>query len=920
VLLTNYLLFIMNLKRSVLALALISLLSFAFIPKGVDPVDKIVTALQRWNDTNPQEKVYLHTDKPYYVVGDTIWFKAYVTIGNKHQLSAMSGALYVDLISEGDSVATALKLPVTAGMSKGNFVLADSSFRDGNYRIRAYTQWMRNAGSGYYYDKMFAIGNSVTNPVFGKIDYEFSKDGAKNVVTAVLTYTNDKGEPMINKTVNYELLEDFELITTQSKKTDGTGSIRVVLQPGKSGKLDGVVIHTKVNTIDKETVTKDFAVKAVSSQTDMQFFPESGPLVNGVRSRVAFKATGPHGTGVPVKGVITDEANATVAEFEATNFGMGFFRLQPEAGKTYQAKVNFPDGSEKVIKLPAAIDNGYVLSVFNNPETDTILVRVNASKAAVAAGQSLSLVIQTGGNVHYASAVPLNKPAFSVMIPAKELPSGIAQFTLFSATGDPINERIAFVQGNDLMNLKLSTTKATYAPKEKIEVTLEALDQKSAPIRGNFSVSVINEASVPVDETKESSILSHILLSSDIKGYIEKPGYYFSNPTAETKTNLDLLMMTQGYRRFTWKDIMTDNPLKLAFKAEKLTSDITGKLVTLNKKPLPVIGGQVILLNNKLGGIIGTQITDANGVYKFDNLLMTNELTFTLSGLGQKGSKNVEILVDKMKQETMSPNPNMGDVDTDLRKTLQASYENSKRQEEDIQKRGMLGRTQILKEVKITAGKRQNKFGVQRMMDGHADQTVRYKIGDETFMNLMDWVKFRVPNIIFRQDDSEQCGLIFVPVSRNEVMGIIVDGRPISQCESQDFFQMDPSDIERMDIVRTNQALINMLGGPALLFTTKRGVGVLRKAYTPNVINVSPRGFNIVREFYSPVYNNDGNDSRVADLRTTLYWNPSVMTGADGKVKFNFFNSDGLGTHRILVEGMNADGILGRQIFKYQVK
>jgi hypothetical protein len=910
----------MNLKRSVLALALITLFSFAFIPKGVDPVDKIVTALQRWNDTNPQEKVYLHTDKPYYVVGDTIWFKAYITIGNKHQLSAMSGAVYVDLITESDSLAVSLKLPVTAGMSKGNFVLADSSFREGNYRIRAYTQWMRNAGSAYFYDKVFSIGNSVTNPVFAKIDYEYSKDGAKNVVTALLTYTNDKGEPMINKTVNYDLLEEFEVITTQSKKTDGNGVVRIVLQPGKSGKIDGTVIHSKINSIDKEVVVKDFAVKAISSQTDVQFFPESGPLVNGVRSRVAFKATGAHGTGVPVKGIITDEANATVAEFEATNFGMGFFRLQPEAGKTYQAKVSFPDGSEKLVKLPAAIDNGYVLSVFNNPETDTILVRVDASKAAVAAAQSLSLVVQTGGNVHYASTVPLNKPSFSIMIPAKELPSGIAQFTLFTAAGDPVNERIAFVQGADLLNLKLSAAKKTYAPKEKIEVTLEALDAKNTAVRGNFSVSVINESAVPVDESKESSIMSHILMASDIKGYIEKPGYYFNNPTVETKTNLDLLMMTQGYRRFTWKEIMSDNPFKLPYKADKLTSEITGKLVTLNKKPLPVIGGQVVLLNNKLGGIIGTQITDANGVYKFSDLLMTNELTFTLSGKSPKNSDNVEISVDKVKEQIMTPNPNLGDLDTDLRKTLQASYENSKRQEEDIQKRGMLGRTQQLKEVKITAGKRKRVFGIDMIMDGHADQTVRFKTGDENFLNLMEWVKFRVPNIIFRQDDNDQCGLIFVAVSRNEAMKIIVDGRPISPCESQDFFQIDPNDIDRMDIVRTNQALINMLGGTALSFTTKRGVGVLRKTYTPNIINTSPRGYNIVREFYSPVYNNDGNDSKVADLRSTLYWNPSIMTGVDGKAKFSFFNSDGLGTHRVLIEGINADGTLGRQIFKYDVK
>lgn len=232
----------------------------------------------------------------------------------------------------------------------------------------------------------------------------------------------------------------------------------------------------------------------------------------------------------------------------------------------------------------------------------------------------------------------------------------------------------------------------------------------------------------------------------------------------------------------------------------------------------------------------------------------------------------------------------------------------------------MLGRTQQLKEVKITAGKRKRAFGVDLILDGHADQTVRFKAGDENFMNLMEWIKFRVPNIIFRQDDVDQCGLVFVAVSRTEVMKIIVDGRPISVCESQDFFQIDPNDIERMDVVRTNQALINMLGGTALAFTTKRGVGMLRKTYTPNVISANPRGYNIVRQFYSPVYNNDGNDSRVIDLRTTLYWNPSVMTGVDGKAKFSFFNSDGVGTHRILVEGINADGTLGRQIYKYEVK
>ncbi|RZL12289.1 MAG: TonB-dependent receptor, partial [Pedobacter sp.] len=95
----------------------------AFVPKDEDPLDRLVAALQKWTEINPQEKVYLHMDKPYYALGDTIWFKAYVTTGSRHQLSALSGALYVELITEKDSIVKSLKLPVSAGMSMGDFTL-----------------------------------------------------------------------------------------------------------------------------------------------------------------------------------------------------------------------------------------------------------------------------------------------------------------------------------------------------------------------------------------------------------------------------------------------------------------------------------------------------------------------------------------------------------------------------------------------------------------------------------------------------------------------------------------------------------------------------------------------------------------------------------------------------------------------------
>lgn len=123
------------LKRLTVCFAL-TMVFIAFEQKDNDPLDKLVSSVHQWIDSLPQEKVYLHMDKPYYAIGDTIWFKAYMTTGSRHQLSAISGAIYVDLINEQDSIVTALKLPISAGMSMGNFTLHDE-LKEGNYRIRA---------------------------------------------------------------------------------------------------------------------------------------------------------------------------------------------------------------------------------------------------------------------------------------------------------------------------------------------------------------------------------------------------------------------------------------------------------------------------------------------------------------------------------------------------------------------------------------------------------------------------------------------------------------------------------------------------------------------------------------------------------------------------------------------------------------
>jgi hypothetical protein len=192
-----------------------------------------VNSLKSYSEKNPVEKVYLHLDKPYYAAGDDIWFKAYVTAGSKHELSGISGILNVELISFKGAIEQTIKLPLVSGLTWGDFKLPDT-LTAGNYHIRAYTNWMRNAGEAYFYDRTISIGNAI---------------------------------------LSRAVVNDNKLKPLQR------GTRRAVNTKPRSGNID------------------------------VQFFPESGSLVYGISSTVAFKAVAEDGLGKDIKGIIVDEQN-----------------------------------------------------------------------------------------------------------------------------------------------------------------------------------------------------------------------------------------------------------------------------------------------------------------------------------------------------------------------------------------------------------------------------------------------------------------------------------------------------------------------------------------------------------------------------------------------------------------------------------
>ncbi|MDT3402962.1 TonB-dependent receptor plug domain-containing protein [Mucilaginibacter terrae] len=906
----------MNLKKPVagLLLALTAVIATAFIKLDDDPIQKLVAQLEKWTADQPYEKVYLQFDKPFYGVGDNIWFKAYITVGGKHQLSALSGALNVQLIDERDSVKQWIKLPVTSGIAWGDFALSDT-LKEGTYRVRAYTNWMLNAGEDYFFEKRIAIGNAVTDNVFTKASYTYSKLNNGQKVDAVINFSDLDNTPFAGNEVSYNVRLNDKQILKSKGTTDAKGNLNISFINATSAPLTSGNIATEIKLADKKTVTKTIALKTTAGLADVQFFPEGGNLVNGIRSRVAFKAVGSDGLGVEVKGLVTDNANNQIAEITTRHLGMGSFAFTPEAGKTYKAQITYPDGSKNTVALPAAQNDGYVLTV-NNTDANNISLRVTGSSSM--SGKGTFVIAQSGGVVCYAAKNANGSIAFGAQVPKNKFPSGIAQFTLFNADGQALNERIVFIRNDvDILKLNVSADKASSAPREKVKVGFNAKNSAGAPVIGVFSAAVIDETKVQSKEADEPSILSQILLSADIKGYIEQPNFYFTNPDDKTAADLDVLMLTQGYRRFEWKSMFAGQFPPVKFQPEK-TLQISGTLKTSGGKPVP--NGKITLFTTAGGTFILDTVADAQGRFSFKNMVFKDSIKFVLQARTVKGGKNVEIALDKLPMPSMIKNKAVPDVQVNSSAALMSYLKNSKKQYDEEAKYGFGNHTIMLKEVTVTEKKKSQSLANSSNLNGagNADQVITSEFFDKMGCATIDQcLQGRLLGVMF------QNGVPYSTRSMNTPMQVIVDGIYV---EGDFLATIPPMNVASVEVLRSigNTAIYGSRGGGGvLIINTKRGGEYNYNAsqiYSPGIITYTPKGFYSARQFYAPKYDDPKINVAIADLRTTIHWQPNIVTNKDGNASFEYFNAGSQGTYRVIVEGINDEGYLGRQVYRYEVK
>lgn len=913
----------MKFLKTTLLLSFFSLIlsQHVFAQRDTMSLTTIVQKTQKYAYQYPVEKVYLQFDKPYYAVGDTIWFKAYVTAG-LHTPTPLSKVVYVDMFDKRDSLVATLKLPVNNGIAWGDILLPKFTFKEGNYHIFAYTKWMRNFDGAYFFNKNIPVGSDVQGQLMSKISFANNITDAASNINATILYKDETGAPYANKKVTWQAVLDDETIAKGKGTTDQNGKVNITYKSDKLSNLSPGTIESTIELASKKNSVRVFPVVLADRTDDIQFFPEGGELITGVKSRLAFKAIRPDGLGVDAKGTIVDNTGATVVDFTSSHLGMGVLSFQPESGKTYKANVTFADGSKGTYVLPRIKSSGISISVYNSdPQNLEIKITTNQAFLDKNASKPVYIVGQSGQVICYAAQTTLSTLNYSATISKAKFPTGILQLTLFSDHGEPLSERVAFIQHNDLLTLNVASDRKIYPARGKVKMTLNAKNQ-ATPIEGSFSVAVINESKVPANDDAETTILSSLLLTSDLRGYVEQPNYYFNHHDQAAADNLDNLMMTQGYRRFSYKNILADKLPQLYFLPEQ-GIELAGTLRQTNG--IPVFKGNIrLIIPDK--NFSTEALTDADGNFDFNKLSFRDSSEVTVTARNNTNAKNLMLTLKNDSYPGKTKNTSEPNEIFNIDSLLEVYVENAKHQ---------YSNTQILHEVTVKATaivKKPSHMDYPELagLSVMADEELKgERLGSCTYLaqcisgtrlTLVDNQLILTKN--YNAGNKTPVQIIYNGMQVDEVF---LNTLKSSDVESVEIFKDDGvSGLNRM----TNTSGVVVINGkqkPKIAEKDQQHITADQLqdllASQQNTLKVKPRGFNFGKEFYVPKYEVGKASSVGIDLRTTVYWNPHITTDkATGNATFEFTNGDGQGTYKAIVEGFDTDGNLGRYIYQYKVQ
>lgn len=824
----------------------------------------------------PKEKLYLHLDKPFYGAGEKIWFKGYLVNATTHQDNSQSNFIITELINRSDSIVERKKIRRDSLGFHNAFTLP-ATLPAGDYYLRGYSNWMLNEDPDFFFSRNIKIGNSIDNTIVSSIEYQQEDD---THYTAKIKFTSNVQAVFENTTIKYLYLENGKIKNKGKKKTDENGWISISLPDLKSPAARRI----EVEFDDPQYIYKrTFHLPVFTNDFDVKFFPEGGALLSIPHQNVAFKAQGADGFSKEVEGFLFNSKGDTLTNFRSEHNGMGIFTMNPVNNETYYVTVRTNDSITKRFDLPAIEPKGISIAMSHYKQE----IRYEIQKTeATEWPQKLFLLAHTRGKL--AILQPINpKRTFGKMNDSL-FTEGITHFMLIDEQGNALSERLIFVPDHKPNQWQITADQPTYGKREKVSLQIAAKDNEGNPVEGTFSVSITDRKSIQPDSLADN-ILSNLLLTSDLKGYVEDPAYYFLNQDARTLRSIDYLMMTHGWRRHKMENVLRTPSLNFTNYIEK-GQTISGRIMgffgaNVKKGPICVLAPKY--------NIIATTETDEKGQF-IVNTSFRDSTTFLVQARTKKRFAGVDILMDPPQYPVATHKaPYFNGATTFMEDYLMNT------RDQYYMEGGM--RVYNLKEVTVTA-KRERPSSKSIYTGGINTYTVEEDRLQGYGQTAFDAAS-RLPSVTITNGSE-------IHIRNNSEPAIIVIDDIVYEDASDILKDIQVSDMSSISLLRGADAVIlgPRASGGAVVITLKDPRNLPARP-AQGIITYTPLGYSESVEFYHPTYDTpEKKNAQRSDFRSTVYWNPELRLDAEGKATIEYYTPDSTAPEDIIIEGVDKNG------------
>ena len=905
-------------KIFIYAVFIIRVFSFAQIGHAQNPLEQEVEVFSNATDA---EKIYLQLSGTTFNTSETIWFKAIVTDVLYHRPTKKSGVLHVELIDPLDNrIVDKSLLKISNGISSGFFQM-HSGYREGNYKLRAYTEWNKNFGQDfissvpitlYRIQKLDSKPNPIKNIVFTKdrTSNEFSLSSTVAVKELDSLHT---GDAMLF--INWKGGKDSIIIEPKKKKP--------IIKVQHKVPLNVPIINYQLKT-NNEVFTKSIILD--DEYGSLQFFPEGGSLVEGLQSVVGFKYLDFKGNGAEVQGKIEDNYSNIVTEFKSNALGMGKVVLTPKAGQTYYGILTTKSGNTFKYELPKVKKNGQVLSLIKK-ESDKELRIWNKEKNKDSVFVKL---FHRGKNLFFLKARFTNG-MFSFKIVTENLPHGVIGLTVFDKNFSPVAERHFFNElKHENLDIGLETNKDNYAIRDSVQVSISTR-QNGQSVPASVSVMAVDSSYFYGTNLKRNNIVSYFLLQSDIQGNVENPSYYFENE--ENLAELDYLMLTQGWTNYKNKEkkkarlISAEKGLEIKGTVNDIDNPSKWKYdlnMLLMGEPM-----ETYIIETDNTGYFQLTLDDSYGLGRKFVIQPTN-------ASNKRGKLKIDIKKNEAPEIFYEIEKVIAPVDNIIEKKMIQKIE------EDIRLDPfLLPNTIALDEVEVSdyriTPERAEMVELHGIPDVVIDNKELIKKQKKWTRGLYRWLLFNYPEDIRVTRVRNGTGFELAYVYGAEWTYVVIDGIPVHEQDYGLIGNIPVSAVKSAEIIR-NTSTANKYHNqvfdcapmcpppsfPAILaiytYSGEGLSGAFPKTKRTNLINDTASQYSPIREYYAPEYHDQEKiDWSVPDRRVLLYWNPNIVTNSNGQAKTSFFNSDITGTMVLIFEGITSNGKVGYSELVYEV-